>query len=299
VFQQGRISIFKGRQATFIRDRLLITISTIICKVGYEELNMNNLKHYAFAAIAALTVSVAPGLAGTLYEAPDTPAGGFCPTCAGTSTTMGDDISLSSGPATLQGLIWDTSNYGADYDADIQVNLYNVDLSGSNAALGTLFHSQTTTHFLAGGSGSPARTFVDISLPDVMAPERFIYTISVLNNNGGTNWNMVGSFAGTPGDANPNAAQAVIGTNSVLDTIWGDWTLTPGADPNTLALQELTMASYQFGLPGNEAWGANSHLTLNVDFYGEVPAVPLPATLPMLAGAFGIAGALRARRKRG
>lgn len=95
-----------------------------------------------------------------------------------------------------------------------------MDISGSNAALGTLFHSQTTTHFLAGGSGSPARTFVDISLPDVMAPERFIYTISVLNNNGGTNWNMVGSFAGTPGDANPNAAQAVIGTNSVLDTIW-------------------------------------------------------------------------------
>lgn len=260
---------------------------------------MNNLKHYAFAAIAALTVSAAPGLAGTLYEAPDNVVGGYCPTCAGTSTTMGDDISLSSGPATLQGLIWDTSNYGADYDADIQVNLYNVDISGSNAALGTLFHSQTTTHFLSGGNGVSSRTFVDISLPDVMAPERFIYTISVLNNNGGTNWNMAGQLTNDPGSVDPNAAQAVIGTNNVLDTIWGDWTLTPGADPNTLVLQELSMASYQVGLPQFSAYVANTAVTLNVDFYGEVPAVPLPATLPMLAGAFGIAGALRARRKRG
>ena len=259
--------------------------------------------YFKTLAAAAATISIAfaatlPARAAVVYQAPANVLGGLCPTCSGTATTLGDDISLAGGPASLATLIWDTSNFGADYDADIKVELFNVDLSGSVPALGSLFHTQTTTHFLSGGNGSSSRTFVEIDLGNVAAPERFIYAIEVLNNNGSTNWNVAGHFADNAADEDETQAQAQVGSNNEFDFFFGDWVPQFGADTGTLSLQRLSMDSYQLGLPANQAFADFSNMTPNVTFL-SAEDVPAPATLPLLAaGLAGIALRVRGRRPR-
>jgi hypothetical protein len=248
----------------------------------------------ALAFAVSLVSGVSSAQATTLYEAPASVFGGLCPTCAGTATKMGDDISLAGGPGILTKLIWDTSNFGADYDADIKVDLFNVDLTGATPAVGSQFHTQTSTHFLAGGNGSSERTFVNIAMPSVAAPERFIYSIEVVNNNGSTNWNVAGQLASNPTDEDETLAQAQIGTNNEFDFIFGDWVSEFGADTSGLAFQRLSMASYQLGLSDNEAFAEYSNFTPNVTF---VAPVPVPAALPLLLAGLGGLG-LVARRKR-
>jgi len=218
---------------------------------------------------------------------------GYCPTCAGTATRIGDDITIAGGPNKLAKMTWDTSNFAAGYDAQVQVEFFNVDLTGGTPALGSLFHSQTSTHFLAGGTtNSPTRSFVEIGLGGVDVPERFIYSIGVLNNNGSTNWNVTGSFAEDAASENEAAAQAVVGTNNETDFIFGDWVAQFGADPSSLTFQRLGMGSYQLGLPGNEDFAAFSNLTPAVIF----ESVPVPATLPLLVSALGLFGFQAHRR---
>ncbi|WP_088328898.1 PEP-CTERM sorting domain-containing protein [Lacimicrobium sp. SS2-24] len=244
-------------------------------------------------AVSALT---AAGMASAtvVYQAPENVVGGYCPTCAGTSTTMGDDISLAGGAATLTGMTWDTSNYGSDYDADIQVEFYNVDLSQGFPALGDLIFSQTSTHFLAGGEGGPVRTFVDIMLPSVDVSERFIYTISVLNNNGGTNWNMAGQLTNSEQSEDESLAQAQIGSNNEFDFIFGDWVSEFGADINTLEVQRLDMASYQLGLQQySDTYGVYSNVTPNVTF----TAADIPEPAMWMTFGLGLAGLFAQRRR--
>lgn len=255
-------------------------------------------KPTALFAAVLMAASATEVSAITLYEAPTDVVGGYCPACAGTSTTLGDDISIVGGPARLTSLTWDTSNFGADYDAEIKVDFFNVDLSGSDPALGSAIFSQTSTHFLSGGNGSSSRTFVDMLL-DVVVPERFIYTISVVNNNGLTNWNMAGQFADNSADEDPSLADPEIGINHETDYFFSDWVSESGANPATLFVERQGMGSYQLGLPVNDSFVAYSNVTPNVDFFGQsVAPIPLPAALPLLLvglGALGLVG----RRKFG
>lgn len=243
------------------------------------------LSTLSFAGIAGATV---------VYQAPENVVGGYCPTCAGTATTMGDDISLAGGAASLTGMTWDTSNFGSDYDADIQVQFYSVDLSGGFPALGDMIFSQTSTHFLAGGEGSSLRTFVDIMLPSVEVSERFIYTVSVLNNNGSTNWNMAGQLVANAGDEDETLAQAQIGSNNEFDFIFGDWVSEFGADVSTLELQRLSMASYQLGLSQySDNYALFSNVTPNVTF----TAADIPEPAIWMTFGLGLAGLFAHRRR--
>lgn len=248
----------------------------------------------ALAFSVSLIAGVSSAQAATVYKAPADVLGGLCPTCAGTATKLGDDITLASGARGLTKLIWDTSNFGADYDADIKVDLFNVDLSGTEPAVGSLFHTQTSTHFLAGGNGDPAQTFVEIGMPSVVTPGRFIYSIEVLNNNGSTNWNVAGQFAGNAADENETLAQAQVGTNNEFDFVFGDWVPDFGASAGSLTFQRLGMASYQLGLPANASFAEYSNFTPNVTF---IAPVPVPAALPLLLAGLGGLG-LVARRRR-
>lgn len=236
--------------------------------------------------------------AATAYQAPAANVvGGLCPTCSGTATKLGDDISFATGPTQLENMIWDTSNFGADYDADIQVQFFAVDTTGSAPAVGGLLHTVTSTHFLSGGNGVSSRTFVDINLGGIFVPERLIYSIEVLNNNGSTNWNVTGQIATNAGDEDPTLAEADIGTNSETDFFFGDWDPIFGADPNTLTLQRLSMDSYQLGLAANQAAADFSNLTPNVVF-NSVQAVPVPAALPLMASVMSFIGFVGYRRRR-
>lgn len=254
-------------------------------------MNINTLAGLSAALFAIIPVTEASAI--SLYEAPYNVVGGYCPTCAGTSTRLGDDISLAGGPARLSGLTWDTSNFGGDYDADIKVDFFNVDLSGSVPALGSQIFSQTTTHFLSGGNGSASRSFVDITL-DILVPQRFIYTIGVVNNNGSTNWNMAGQFTDIAAAEVPTLADAYVGINHETDYFFSDWVSTVGADITTLTVGRQGMASYQLGLPGNENFALYSNVTPIVDFRGETAApIPLPAGLPLLAAGLGVLALVR------
>ncbi|MEQ8901178.1 MAG: VPLPA-CTERM sorting domain-containing protein [Roseovarius sp.] len=251
----------------------------------------------ALAFVVLLASGVSSAQATTLYEAPADRLGGLCPTCAGTATKMGDDISLAGGPATLNKLIWDTSNFGADYTAEIKVDFFNVDLSGTTPGVGSLIHTQTSDHFLAGGNGGPETTFVDIAIADVLVPERFIYSIEVVNNNGSTNWNVAGQFATNSTDEDETLAQAQVGANNEFDFIFGDWVPESGTDTSGLTFQRLSMASYQIGLPQFSDFAEYSNFTPNVTFEGQVAPIPLPAAGWLLLTAFGGLGIAARRRK--
>lgn len=253
-----------------------------------------NFRGLALAVPLAFLASAAS--AASVYEAPGANVvGGLCPTCSGTATKLGDDISLASGPAKLKNMIWDTSNFGADYDANIQVQFFSVDTTGSAPAVGGLLHTIDSTHFLTGGNGSSSRTFVDIDLGGIFVPERLIYSIEVLNNNGSTNWNVAGQIATTAGDEDPSLADADVGTNNENDFFFGDWNPVFGADPGTLLFQRLSMDSYQLGLAQNQAAADFSNLTPNVVINA---AVPIPAALPLVASAIGLMGLIGGMRRR-
>ena len=248
----------------------------------------------ALALVGVLGFGASSAQAATVYQAPADVLGGLCPTCAGTATKLGDDISLAGGPAKLNKLIWDTSNFGADYTAEIKVDFFNVDLSGTAPAVGSLIHTQTSDHFLAGGNGGPEKTFVDIAIADVLVPERFIYSIEVVNNNGSTNWNIAGQITDDPAAEDETLAQAQVGANNEFDFVFGDWDPQFGADTSTLTFQRLSMASYQLGLPANASFAQYSNFTPNVTFAAPIP---LPAAGWLLLSAFGGLG-LAARRRR-
>jgi len=188
-------------------------------------------------------------------------------------------------------MTWDTSNFGSDYNANIRLDLYTVDTSGSVPGLGSLFHTQTSTHFLSGGNGGPSRTFVDVPISSVNAPERFVYTISVENNNGSTNWNVAGSLVDTVAGEDPAAAEANIGSNNELGFFWGDWDPDFNENLSSLTLSRLSMDSFQLA-GGNFA--DHSFLTPNVSFSAEVP---VPATIALVLGGLAGLGIVGRRRQ--
>lgn len=252
----------------------------------------------ASAILAAMATVGTAASAATVYQASTSVVGGLCPTCAGTASAFGDDITLAGGAARLTNLTWDTSNFGADYDAQIQVRFFDVAMDGGLPALGAELYSQTTSHFLSGGHGSSSRSFVDIALGGFMAPARFIYSIGILNNNGVTNWNVSGQITDEADEEDESLAQAVIGTNNETDFVFTDYTTE--RDAGTLDFRRQGMNVFQLGLPGNEGSAMFSNFTPNVTFTAAeagVSPVPLPAGLPLLLAGLGAFGVLRKRRK--